>query len=58
MPPPVEETRIERYARLIRDVGFPIAVATYLLVRLDFLLREMTAATWALTNAVYQLSHK
>lgn len=47
---------IERIARLVRDVGFPIAVATYLLARLDFLIRDQTTALWSLTKAVAALT--
>jgi hypothetical protein len=47
---------VEKYGRLARDVGFPIAVAVYLLVRFDLLLRENTAALWAVKVAVDALA--
>lgn len=54
----LEPDPVPRWARVIRDVGFPIAVALYLLVRLDLLLRENTAALQALTDAVYTLMRR
>lgn len=44
--------KVERYARLIRDIGFPIAVAIYLVARLDVLLRENTAALQSVRAAI------
>lgn len=40
---------------LVRDVGFPIAVAVYLLTRYDTLMRENTAALWSLHQAIERL---
>ena len=37
-------------------MGFPIAIAIYLLVRLDYLLREQTAALWTLVHQVGKLA--
>lgn len=47
---------IERIGTFIRDVGFPVAVATYLLVRLDYLLRELTLAVHQLSATLASLS--
>lgn len=44
---------LDKLGRFLRDVGFPIAVAVYLLVRLDLLIRDNTAALYALQQAVW-----
>lgn len=49
---------MREWVLLARDVGFPIAVSVYLLVRLDLLIRENTAALWALTTAVAKLARE
>ncbi len=43
---------LERIGRLVRDVGFPIAVAVFLLVRLDPAVRELTAAVELLSARI------
>ena len=43
-------------AELIAQVGFPIAVAIYLLVRMDMLLREIMKSLTRLTNALNTLN--
>ena len=53
-----EISKLERAGRLIRDVGFPIAVAAYLLVRFDMLIRQHTDALTALTLAITTLIGK
>lgn len=46
---------LDKVGRFLRDVGFPVAVAVYLLVRLDLLIRDNTAALWALQQAVWAI---
>jgi hypothetical protein len=50
--------KYEQIGRLVRDVGFPIVVAVYLLVRFDTLFRQHTDALTALTFAVTTLIGK
>jgi len=47
--------RYDLIVRFVRELGFPIAVAAYLLIRLDYLLRENTAALTALTHAIERM---
>ena len=45
----------DQLVQLISQVGFPIVVAAYLLIRTDKLLRETTTALKELTQAVREL---
>ena len=47
--------RVHVWVGVVKDLGFPVAVAAYLIWRLDGLLREQTAALWALHQAVERL---
>lgn len=49
---------IKTIAELIAQVGFPIVVALYLLIRLDTLLREILKCLSRLTNALNTLNVK
>ena len=42
--------------KIISQVGFPVFVAAYLLIRTDKLLRELTTAVKELTQAVARLA--
>jgi hypothetical protein len=35
---------VDEYVRLFRDLGFPVAVAAFVLLRLEGRLRELTSA--------------
>lgn len=44
--------------KAIKEVGFPIVVTMYVLLRLDKSLREMTKALEALARLTYGVSYK
>lgn len=55
MSPPLTSGGWEGLAKYAAGVGFPAAVAGYLLVRLESKLDGVTAALWALQAAVAAL---
>ncbi len=40
---------MEEVARLVRDVGFPVFVAAYVLIRIEPILRQLTVVVSRLT---------